>query len=415
MTSATERPESRTGTATPLAKFVLLAGLITFGVGHTLMFVIFGPVAIELGLSEFQVGVVLSTSGFAIAVTAPWWGRRSDVWGRRNVFVWGLLGYAAGTLVFGLCLHAGLSGWMGAAVIFPMLMAARAVFGLVSSGIQPAATAYIADSTDSSSRSQGMALIGMASGLGTVLGPAMGGLLAGFGLIVPIYTAAVFAFAAALSALAYLTEPPRHVDTRSSVKLKLTDKRVLPYLILTFVTFLIFISLQVITAFYLEAAFGYSGEALARVASAAILGMALVIVFCQAVLLQTLKIAPKILIRSGLPFFVLGLLAIGLAGEIAVVLVGYALLGLSFALSSPGINAAATLSVGEDEYGAVAGLLAAAPTAGIIFGPLIGAALYGIAPNMPMLLGAAVMGVLSVYAFMIDVPDSTEHREDGQR
>jgi predicted MFS family arabinose efflux permease len=133
--------------------------------------------------------------------------------------------------------------------------------------------------------------------------------------------------------------------------------------------------------------------------------MAIVIVFTQAIVLQAIKVSPRTLVRSGLPFFATGMLVIGLANSIIIVFIGYALLGLSFALTNPGINAAATLSVEPEEYGAVAGLLAAAPTAGIIFGPLIGATLYGIAPNMPMLFGAGVIAVLAVYAFLIDVPN----------
>ncbi len=405
MTSSTERPEPKTATSTSVSKGVLLVGLITYGMGHTLLFVIFGPVAIKIGLTELQVGFILSISGFSVAITSPWWGRKTDVWGRKNVFVWGLLGYAFGSFVFGLCLDAGLAGWFGVMVLFPLLMAARAAFGLISSGIHPAATAFIADTTDSRSRSQGMALIGMAAGLGTIIGPAIGGLLARFGLVIPLYVAAAAALIGAVLGMVYLTEPERHVDMQSSVKLKLTDKRILPFLILIFTTFLIFVSLQVITAFYLESKFGYSEEALAEVASMAIFAMAIVIVFTQAIVLQAIKVSPRTLVRSGLPFFATGMLVIGLANSIIIVFIGYALLGLSFALTNPGINAAATLSVEPEEYGAVAGLLAAAPTAGIIFGPLIGATLYGIAPNMPMLFGAGVIAVLAVYAFLIDVPN----------
>ncbi len=405
MTATVDRAAPESKAPSGIAKIVLLVGLVTYGMGHTLMFVIFGPVAIKLGFSELQLAIVLSISGFAIAVTAPWWGRQSNVWGRKNVFVCGLVGYAVGTFVFGLCLQAGLSGWIGVTLLFPMLMIARAAFGLVSSGIQPAATAYVADTTDASSRSQGMALIGVASGLGTILGPAMGGTLASFGLIVPLYTAAVLALLGAILAMIYLHEPPRHVDLDSSARLKLTDARVYPYLLLTFVMFMMFISLQTVTAFYLESMFGYSDTELAQAASMAIFGMAVTIIIVQAVFLQILKVRPKILIRSGLPFFAIGLLVIGLAGSFIVVCVGYALLGLAFSLSTPGISAAATLSVTPEEYGAASGLLAAAPTAGIIFGPIIGAVLYDIAPNLPMLFGAGVMVLLSIYSFTVKVPD----------
>ena len=61
---------------------------------------------------------------------------------------------------------------------------------MVAGGIQPAATAYMADTTDESSRAQGMALIAASGGIGTIIGPAFGALLAEITALFPMYVAA---------------------------------------------------------------------------------------------------------------------------------------------------------------------------------------------------------------------------------
>ena len=52
----------------------------------------------------------------------------------------------------------------------------------------------------------------------------------------------------------------------------------------------------------------------------------------------------------------------------------------------PGVSSAASLRVGVEEQGAVAGLMSACPALGFIFGPVIGTGLYQLQPHWPYLL-----------------------------
>ena len=85
----------------------------------------------------------------------------------------------------------------------------------------------------------------------------------------------------------------------------------------------------------------------------------------------------------------LSLLVLLVAQSLLVLYLAYALLGLGFSALSSALNAAATLSVAAAEQGAVAGLLAAAPVAGMLIGPLVATALYALSPTWPLALGAA--------------------------
>ena len=83
------------------------------------------------------------------------------------------------------------------------------VYGSLASGISPAATAYVADTTAPSERASGMALLAASGGIGTIIGPAFGGALANIGAVVPMYTAAALAVVAAVIAGIKLAEPAR--------------------------------------------------------------------------------------------------------------------------------------------------------------------------------------------------------------
>ncbi|MAH26952.1 MAG: MFS transporter [Opitutae bacterium] len=95
-------------------------------------------------------------------VFAPIWGRFSDRVGRRPVLLLTLGGTCLG---YGLWIFAG-SFWI--------LVLSR-IIGGIASGNLSVATASIADVTSRKDRSKGMAIVGIAFGLGFVLGPALGG------------------------------------------------------------------------------------------------------------------------------------------------------------------------------------------------------------------------------------------------
>lgn len=99
----------------------------------------------------------------------PVWGRVSDRIGRRPVLVWSI---AAGALSMG---GLGVGIAYGGSVAW--LFVARAFSGIATANLGTA-TAYIADVTKPEDRARGMGLIGMAFGLGFILGPGVGGVLA---------------------------------------------------------------------------------------------------------------------------------------------------------------------------------------------------------------------------------------------
>jgi DHA1 family tetracycline resistance protein-like MFS transporter len=121
------------------------------------------------GVSAFVATLLGSVYSLMQFLFVPVWGRLSDRVGRRPVLLWSIAGTALAMGGLGVSLAWGNSiAW---------LFAAR-IFGGIATANLGTASAYIADITKPEDRAKGMGLIGMAFGLGFILGPALGGWLA---------------------------------------------------------------------------------------------------------------------------------------------------------------------------------------------------------------------------------------------
>ena len=117
----------------------------------------------------------------AYAVTqflfAPVIGNLSDKYGRRPVLLCSLIGFGIDYLFLAL---APSYGW---------LFIGRIIAGITGASFTTA-SAYIADVSTPETRAKNFGMIGAAFGLGFIIGPALGGLLAGWGIRAPFYAAA---------------------------------------------------------------------------------------------------------------------------------------------------------------------------------------------------------------------------------
>jgi DHA1 family tetracycline resistance protein-like MFS transporter len=111
-------------------------------------------------------------------VFAPVMGNLSDQVGRRPVILVSLFGFGIDYI------------FMGFAPSFGWLFLGRTISGIAGSSFTTA-SAYIADISNEETRAKNFGLVGAAFGLGFIIGPAIGGLLTGWGTRAPFYAAAI--------------------------------------------------------------------------------------------------------------------------------------------------------------------------------------------------------------------------------
>jgi DHA1 family tetracycline resistance protein-like MFS transporter len=123
-------------------------------------------------------GWLLSVYAITQFLFAPVIGNLSDRYGRRPVLLSSLLGFGIDYLFLAL---APTYGW---------LFVGRVIAGITGASFTTA-SAYIADISTAENRAKNFGMVGAAFGLGFIIGPALGGLLAGLGIRAPFYAAAI--------------------------------------------------------------------------------------------------------------------------------------------------------------------------------------------------------------------------------
>ncbi|MEM1402003.1 MAG: MFS transporter [Pseudomonadota bacterium] len=141
---------------------VVLLDMIGFGI----VIPILPFITPTLGGDEFDIALIIASYAICAGIVGPFWGRLSDRFGRKPILICCTAGAAGGYLL------------LANADELWMIYAARVVAGLMA-GNFPVASAMMADITPTHERAKGMGLIGAAFGLGLVMGPVLGGLLAG--------------------------------------------------------------------------------------------------------------------------------------------------------------------------------------------------------------------------------------------
>lgn len=122
----------------------------------------------RMGAGGFMVGLLVSSFSIAQLVSAPFWGRLSDSWGRRPVLLVALFASAVAYLVFGF------------AGSLPVLFVSRIVQG-AGGGTVSVIQAYVADATEPGERTKALGWLSAATNFGVAIGPVLGGYAAGWG------------------------------------------------------------------------------------------------------------------------------------------------------------------------------------------------------------------------------------------
>jgi MFS family permease len=159
----------------PLLSVFLIVAVDVLGL--TIMIPLLPFYAERMGASPFQVGWLIGIYAACQLVSGPILGRWSDSLGRKPLLIASQIGTFIGFIVTAFAPNL----WI--------LFLARAIDGATAGNLS-LAQAYIADVTRPEERAKSFGIIGIAFGLGFLIGPAISGVLAGFDYRLPIFAAA---------------------------------------------------------------------------------------------------------------------------------------------------------------------------------------------------------------------------------
>ena len=364
--------------------FVLLVALLGYGIVIPIL-----PFYIEsMGAGGTELGLLVASYAIMRLFCGPVWGSLSDRVGRKPILLIGILGNALAMV------------WFGLATQLWMLFAARILSGILSSATSPTTMAYIGDSTPEKERGGGMGLLGAAGGIGTILGPALGGFLGGETLSIPFFVAAGLSFISLLLALIFLPESlPKTERQKAEDKKSILDMRLWmttirsPLGLLFLLTFISTCGLMIfanVFGLYALERFSYGTQEVGVM----MMVLGLVSALAQGALAGplTARWGDERIIKSGLLLTAIGFILMLLANTTLTILLTTALFGLGTALQVPALSSL-TSKRATVPQGVAMGLSNSFVSLGRIFGPVLGGTIFDVNIFLPYLSGSAIMGI----------------------
>jgi len=354
---------------------------------------------------EQAIAVTLLTSVYAVCVffAAPVAGALSDKYGRRPLLLVCLLGSAIGYLVFGI----GGALWV--------LFAGRIIEGITGGSISTI-FAYFADIIPREQRTKYFGWVSAIVGVGSVIGPTLGGLLAKFGYSVPMYFGAIITLLNVVYGFFFM---PESLDKNNRLK-EITFVRMNPFTQLANILSMKNLNRLLVSAFLLWIPNGSLQAIFSQFTmdtfswKPALIGLMFSIMGFQDIISQGF-IMPKLLIKlSDKQIAILGMISeiigYGLIAASALfsfyplLIAGMFIFGFGDSIFGPSFNGMLSKSVDSSEQGRIQGGSQSIQALARMIGPIIGGQIY-------VSLGHAApafMGMILIAAAIIVLNKSTQ-------
>nr|WP_315019590.1 MFS transporter [uncultured Aminipila sp.] len=381
-------------------KKALIFGLMSVflcGIGFTIIAPVV-PFLVQPYISspgDQAIVVTMLTSVYAVCVffAAPGLGAFSDRYGRRPVLLVCLLGSAIGYLIFGI----GGALWL--------LFAGRIIDG-ITGGTISTIFAYFADIIPPEQRTKYFGWVSAVVGVGTVIGPTLGGLLAKFGYSVPLYFGAIITLLNVVYGILYM---PESLDKKNRLG-KITFVRLNPFIQLANILSMKNLNRLLVSAFLLWIPNGSLQAVFSQFTidnfswKPTLIGLMFSIMGFQDIISQGF-IMPKLLIKlNDKQIAILGMFseiigyslfaASALFSFYPLFIAGMFIFGFGDSIFGPSFNGMLSKSVDSSEQGRIQGGSQSIQALARMIGPIIGGQIYVIFGHA----APAFMGVILVAA-----------------
>lgn len=408
MTNQTETRHSDLSSANR-RRYVLILSftLIIITLGFGIVIPIFPFYINNLGAGGSELGLLIAVASLMEFIFAPIWGSISDGVGRKPILILGVFGYALSMLLLGLAEEL----WM--------LFIARGLVGILSSATYPAAMAYIGDVTSEEERGGGMGTLGAAMGLGIIIGPAVGGLLATDSLSMPFLIASGFSMFALLLIVVLLPESLPKVLRKGVGGLKMAKLGDLrgalrsPIGSLLFMAFLLSFGLsnfESVFGLYALEKFGYGPKQVGAI----LMVMGLMAAVSKGALTgpTTRRWGESTVIKASLLAGSMGFLVILQAETYPTILMTTGFFMLSKTLLRPAVLSLTSKrsTIGQ---GAAMGLCNSFMSLGRIAGPIWAGYIFDVNYNYPYISGSAILLIGFIASLILGLRDAKKTLHDS--
>lgn len=391
---------SEQNTEQTVDKHALIFGLISVflcGIGFSIILPVV-PFLVRPYTSnpgEQAIVVTLLTSVYAICVffAAPALGALSDKYGRRPLLLLCLLGSAIGYFIFGI----GGALWV--------LFVGRIIEGIAGGSIGTI-FAYFADIIPSEQRTKYFGWVSAVVGVGTIIGPTLGGLLAKFGYSVPMYIGAIITLLNVVYGILYM---PESLDKNNRLK-EITFVRLNALTQLTSVLSMKNLKRLLVSAFLLWIPNGSLQAVFSQFTmdtfswKPALIGLMFSIMGFQDIISQGFvmpkllrKLSEKQIAIVGMASEIIGYSFIALSALFSfypLFIAGMFIFGFGDSIFGPSFNGMLSKSVDSSEQGRVQGASQSIQALARIIGPIIGGQIYvSLGHATPAFMGMILIAV----------------------
>ena len=421
----------------PKRRLALLIGFVFIDVlGYSLFFPLLPYYAAIFGAGPALVGWMIAANAAAQFIASPVVGRLSDRYGRRPLLIVSIAGTLVSFLLLGLAepigaylshLLAGIrigslalttaESWTVAVLFF-----CRILDGLAGGNVSLART-YISDITDDQNRARGLGLIGVAFGLGFIIGPIIGGTLSNWEaaaallntaklsrFAVPAFAAVLISGLNLLGVIIWLPESlPRERRARpaqneqsaeglGNLRQALQHPRFAPMLLVRFGLSLALTLFMANFALYTRYHLGLTDQVTSYVMTYA--GILLILVQAVGIGWVTQRFREQQIVPRGLVVVTVAFLGLAVAPNVALLLVVLLPVALVGGILNTIVNSLISKSVRSEEVGGALGLATSAESLTWVLAPFVGGFLIEYLGGWSLgLLGAAIAGLLTAYTW----------------
>lgn len=378
-------------------KILMLVNI--FSVSAMMAFLaVVGPIIRALNMQEWHAGLTVSLGGILWVLLSRYWGKKSDIVGRKPILLIGVTGAAISYLALAIFVDIAIVSPPAVFISLIILLATRGAMGAFYSAVTPVSNALVADHVEESKRTSYIAKLAASNGIAMVIGPSVAGYLASYGLAVPLYTFAILPILG--SVILYYALPTEKVVVKDNIPVpKLFDKRLRLPMVAAFITMFGVITAQVCLGFFVIDKLNSDLIEGAKITGFVLSCIGVSFILSQ-VIISKIKLDPFLLLKFGSLVGMIGYIIVVMMDSELILTIGFCITAFGMGMIFPAFQTLAVNLVTKHEQGAASGTVSAAQGMGMVVAPIASTLLYQINPIVPFIFTAIAFGILFIISFI---------------